>query len=375
MITRIEIDGFKSFENFALDVPPFLVLIGTNASGKSNLLDALSFLSAAVTRGMESAVALTRGDARGLFRQTGDGGVVDRMRFSVRFHQSARYEVVFAWGLQDDGLEGIVVESERVEGSDHGGRWADIEMDFTMFGPREPKTRFAFARMIWRELRNITILHLEAGALRLPSQVGGGSLLEQSGRNLPNFLRRLAIESGVKFPRGAGLQEISMRLVGLVREVTGFDVVVDEARRDVRIEFSSQYHARIGAELASDGTLRMLAVLAALHDTGLVAIEEPENGVFPDRLRQLLGIAQELDGDRQVIFTSHSPVVLDVVPPRNIAYFDMTTIIENGVPSRVTRVRRLRDEGGPAAVENERWARVTDSELDRFRAGIEEPVG
>ncbi|MFF4775110.1 hypothetical protein ACFY05_19840 [Microtetraspora fusca] len=33
MITRIEIDGFTSFADFALDVPPFLVLIGTNASG------------------------------------------------------------------------------------------------------------------------------------------------------------------------------------------------------------------------------------------------------------------------------------------------------------------------------------------------------
>ena len=41
MITRIEIDGFKSFADFSLGVPPFLLLVGANASGKSNLLDAL----------------------------------------------------------------------------------------------------------------------------------------------------------------------------------------------------------------------------------------------------------------------------------------------------------------------------------------------
>ncbi|GAA0376960.1 hypothetical protein GCM10009530_29430 [Microbispora corallina] len=51
MITRIEIDGFKSFENFALDLPPFLVLIGTNASGTSNLLDALTFVATVGTGG------------------------------------------------------------------------------------------------------------------------------------------------------------------------------------------------------------------------------------------------------------------------------------------------------------------------------------
>ncbi|MET8243316.1 AAA family ATPase [Streptomyces sp. NPDC005202] len=44
MITRIEIDGYKSFDGFALDLPPFTVLVGANASGKSNLLEAVDLL-------------------------------------------------------------------------------------------------------------------------------------------------------------------------------------------------------------------------------------------------------------------------------------------------------------------------------------------
>lgn len=39
MLTRIEIDGFKTFHNFSLDLSPFLVIVGQNASGKSNLFD------------------------------------------------------------------------------------------------------------------------------------------------------------------------------------------------------------------------------------------------------------------------------------------------------------------------------------------------
>lgn len=48
MITRIEIDGFKSFVDFSLDLAPFTAVIGTNAGGKSNLIDAFRFLAASV---------------------------------------------------------------------------------------------------------------------------------------------------------------------------------------------------------------------------------------------------------------------------------------------------------------------------------------
>lgn len=45
MITRIEIDGFKSFHQFAVDLRPFQVFIGPNGVGKSNLFDAIVLLS------------------------------------------------------------------------------------------------------------------------------------------------------------------------------------------------------------------------------------------------------------------------------------------------------------------------------------------
>ncbi|WP_288331478.1 AAA family ATPase, partial [uncultured Alistipes sp.] len=45
MITKIEIDGFKSFRKFSMTFSPFTVIAGINASGKSNLFDALELLS------------------------------------------------------------------------------------------------------------------------------------------------------------------------------------------------------------------------------------------------------------------------------------------------------------------------------------------
>ncbi|OPG14558.1 AAA family ATPase [Microbispora sp. GKU 823] len=443
MITRIEIDGFKSFENFALDLPPFLVLIGTNASGKSNLLDALNFVSVAATRGVDAAVAEVRGDARGLFRRRGDGTRVDRMRFALEFllgelpahlHNRWRYEIEFVWSVPENALEGIVAEKQRLVEFPFGrDRWAEvvglspewlpgfssggraviklpsgvsaahsaapglIESARVLLqrgsGPGQGDEWVDNGRVLyrtWRELALVRTLHLEAGSLRQASEIGGPKRMDASGRDLPNHLRSLARETASENSPVGVVGEIKMHLVGLVREISDFALIEDERRRDVRLEFSSPYDQGLDAEFASDGTLRMLAILAALHDRGTVAVEEPENGVFPERLRQLLGLARGLVTDlrmplerdekgeplphRQAIFTSHSPVVLDAVPYENIAFLDMTTIIEGEVPSRVSRVRRLREDAGPVRVEGERWPRVTDSELDRFRAGVEEPV-
>jgi uncharacterized protein DUF2813 len=69
MLTRIEIDGFKTFRDFALDVPPFLAILGRNASGKSNLFDAVQFLRLATQGALLESTTDMRGDMVELFHQ------------------------------------------------------------------------------------------------------------------------------------------------------------------------------------------------------------------------------------------------------------------------------------------------------------------
>nr|QQZ49753.1 AAA family ATPase [Phenylobacterium glaciei] len=68
MLTRIEIDGFKTFEHFSLDLQPFTAIVGPNASGKSNLFDALRFLSLLAQVDIRTAMQ----DLRGLPRNYSD---------------------------------------------------------------------------------------------------------------------------------------------------------------------------------------------------------------------------------------------------------------------------------------------------------------
>ncbi len=56
MITLIELDGFKTFQDFKLELSPFQVIVGPNGAGKSNLFDALRLLTRLVDTDLRSAL-------------------------------------------------------------------------------------------------------------------------------------------------------------------------------------------------------------------------------------------------------------------------------------------------------------------------------
>ena len=113
------------------------------------------------------------------------------------------------------------------------------------------------------------------------------------------------------------------------------------------------------SRVISDGTLRVLALLTLLHDPrhrGLICFEEPENGVHPARIKQLIGrlqeivtAPQEIDGEEVPMplnSNSHSPVVLsDLIDKErhpvdsSILFSDLTTVSD---PGKVEQRRKTR---------------------------------
>ncbi len=83
MITLIEIDGFKTFKEFKVELAPFQVIVGPNGSGKSNLFDALKLLSRIADNDLNTAFQELRGEANELFTILPGGKSVDRIRIAV----------------------------------------------------------------------------------------------------------------------------------------------------------------------------------------------------------------------------------------------------------------------------------------------------
>lgn len=97
MITYLKINGFKSFHNFEMKFTPFTVIAGANASGKSNLFDALTLLSRlAETDNLKRAFSEQRGEFIELFTQYGDDCYASEMHFVV--DMLVNKEIYDAWG-------------------------------------------------------------------------------------------------------------------------------------------------------------------------------------------------------------------------------------------------------------------------------------
>lgn len=193
------------------------------------------------------------------------------------------------------------------------------------------------------ELASWRFLQLDTQGLRAPSDRAGSRSLLPDGSNLPTAIAALA-------PEVRGLVRADM--AALLPGFRSFDVVPKDDGLVVEVEFNDGQ--RVPARVLSDGTLRLLATIVLLRSVSpgtFVAIEEPENGIHPGRLRALVDRLRALttsDGDAlpiQVLVNSHSPVLLAALHdhPESIVLADL---VRHGTGGRVTRVRHVDPGGG-----------------------------
>jgi predicted ATPase len=97
MITYLKINGFKSFQNFEMIFTPLTVIAGANASGKSNLFDALKLLSCLATMDLKDAFNKQRGNPGELFTQYTENSYASEMEFTVEMLVGR--EVKDNWGI------------------------------------------------------------------------------------------------------------------------------------------------------------------------------------------------------------------------------------------------------------------------------------
>jgi len=131
MITQIEIDGFKTFLDFKVELAPFQVLVGPNASGKSNLFDALHLLSRLAEVDIRSAFQDLRGSPDDQFTLFPDGRRSDHIRMAVELlvdrkvqdelgqraelkYTRLRYELMIIQFTDTYGLDQLQVQHESL---------------------------------------------------------------------------------------------------------------------------------------------------------------------------------------------------------------------------------------------------------------------
>ena len=191
-----------------------------------------------------------------------------------------------------------------------------------------------------REMQKWRLLSLEPSAMRRPDRVARDPVVvSDNGAHLAAALNRLKKLEG---PDGNVAARISSRLAELI-PVTSVDVVLDNTRELLTLSVIEAGGQEFAASAISDGTLRFLALSVLAEDpevNGLICIEEPENGIHPERLPSMAMLIRDLAVDvngpldsgnvmRQVILATHSPYFLQLQNPDDVL-LAMETAMRHG---------------------------------------------
>ncbi|WP_405801766.1 AAA family ATPase [Streptomyces sp. NBC_01506] len=386
MITRIEVAGFRSFRDCAVDLSPFTVLVGQNGSGKTNLLEAVD-LAAQLSGGSGAntwwssregvhwtADVRPGGERRGrivdLFHRYGDGTATDLMSIVVCFLQSDSVHGMRHLRLDLDISREGASTRPRARGTvtllpDAPARWGLTEEQQTQIW-QNAESGPSFERSSpggrWYGLAP------QAGGARLDADLHDDERMARDAHNLSAVLGRLLGDTEAS---GQEALLLTADAVAVLPGLTDLRSTPDAERGAWELELTYRDAAPTPARLASDGTLHVLSVLTAAHDRGgpdpsvyvdhqgrtsnlcsTLMIEDVENGLHPGQVKELVRRLRRCTGPRtlqQIIVTTHSPVVLAAVYPAHpgdVLFADTVTRVGGGeTPSRHTRIRPLAESG------------------------------
>ncbi|MFT6179045.1 MAG: putative ATPase [Akkermansiaceae bacterium] len=179
-----------------------------------------------------------------------------------------------------------------------------------------------------REMESWRTLQLEPTSLRQPDSFNAPSILSHSGSHLPATIYRLQQIGKTKEEQARTLQSIANRVRELVPDIRAIRVEKDDKMERFTLMATLRDGTEHAARSLSDGTLRFLALVVLEADPkfqGVVCFEEPENGIHPERISNIIRLLQDIATDphepadednplRQVIINTHSPSVVRIVP-------------------------------------------------------------
>lgn len=330
MLKKIRLTDFKSFVDEEVELAPLTLLVGANASGKSNLFDAIRFLQG--TAFDLSLGEVLDGEKRsgpdawpGIRGRTEEAARVGRTYFTLRSH----------WLISEDWPEPIELV-HRMRCRTLPFRILEQE-DVKAPHSSEALDRESLMVYLKETLLQVRFLDVTPSAMRGYGR--RGYPLGDDGGNLSGLLADLCKNPVEKQSVVDWLAELC------APELEGIDFIEVKELGDVMAVLVEKGGRRISIRSASDGTLHFLGTLLALRTAepgSVILIEEIETGLHPTRIRLLVEYLEAVTRERgiQIIATTHSPVVLEWLSDESLR----NTIVFGRVPDHEgTLMRRLGD--------------------------------
>lgn len=364
MIKEFRFQNWKSFGESVLYIDPLTFVIGTNASGKSNILDAISFLSdSAKGIPINDIAKQARGGLDWIVRKGAEA-----FSLSVTIDVDGDELTYTISCRKNDTTLQTVSESLTLKAS-RSDRTL-FSTDETYESPDSPSIPMKFyqekrGKQKRMDLNRQTSILSQIGSLATVKKVKESALrVQEELKNIfilnpiPNHMRdysplseRLNPDAGNIAGLIAGMspdeqKRIEKELTAYVRPLPEKDIkriwveTVGRFRNDAMLYCEEEWikgdKIEIDARSMSDGTLRFIAIVVALL-TGkagsLLVIEEVDNGLHPSRSHELVKVLKTLGRLSQIdiVCTTHNPVLIDTLGNEMIPFISyVTRSEENG---------------------------------------------
>ena len=365
-IKRIEVRNFKSFEELKIDLGKFNVVIGANASGKSNFVHIFEFLRDITTSGLDNAISMQGGveylrnmnigaseplsikvvsdQEFGLLRRRTKEGLI-----GIKTYE-ATYEFALRFNKRGSGFKIVKDElsqkckffkSERKEKEEILGEGeilisrsnGRVKIDLNI-PPKVPlKKEDIFPPFLREEklpkhtllletpyflfippfilpplkgiFREISIYDFDPKLPKKATPITGKAELEEDGSNLSIILKNITEN-----------KEKRRKLFNLVKDLLPFVENLDVekfADKSLLFKLKESYFKTqyLPASLISDGTINMTALVVALYfeKKPFVIIEEPERNIHPSLISKVVEMMKDVSQTqrKQIIVTTHNP--------------------------------------------------------------------
>ncbi len=355
MIKSFTIQNFKSYAKAELKLSPLTVLVGANASGKSNALEAIRFLSWLAQGQKLSSLQYKVNQDEQVVR----GHVKDILRYgAVRFtigcslSDTSQSKLSVSFGFTGDDELRIKNETcfvsdvflyKTLKPSDGFSTGIAVEYNNFATGGRKPQIICNDQQGIFTQMSSAARFadgHIKAKKM-IPKIAGSFEKMLASILFLdpvPNRMRDYSLASDKQLVGdGRNLSSVLYRqwnnpdinrndILEFIKslpeqDITSIDFLMGP-RGEVMIQLVETFgnkERKMDASLLSDGTLRVLAIASALlsaPEGSMVIIEEIDNGVHPSRAKRLLESINRIANDRKlnILISSHNPALLDALP-------------------------------------------------------------
>jgi len=351
-LTRVSARNFKSFRELDIRLDNLNVLIGANASGKSNFVQLFTFVRDIVESGLENAVSI-QGGAQYLRNVNCAGD--DRVEIELDLEPdpieqtftflsdeppSRAKSLVYRFSLAFPGGRhiGLVEEFLWVERMAGGPAFSKTDFILNRTGtkyemgghpdvigafllgslnsPESSQTKLLIEHEIVRsmlafnDLKSIAVYDVDPKAPKTAVLFGAKSELEPDAHNLAIVLDRILSDG-----------ENRRKLLNLLMDILPFaEELGTEPLRDSSLFFNLREkfsHELMPASFLSDGTIDIIAILVILYfeRKPFVVIEEPDRNLHPSLMSKLVAMFQDASRQKQVVLSTHNPEIVRYVEP------------------------------------------------------------